>query len=202
MKKSLAYLCALLLCAQSLSAGDKDFFGRFHPGLEWGYTGTMMSYHHFNYLDESIGFRINDEEWVNRYNTNAFVYASLAFDLFPTIRASLISGYEGIQRGRRVFPLLARAAYHPEGLDSDGIFIFLDGGITLGQKHTNQAQLGAGYSMVLSESSSLSFLLGFRLAYDRPEVWDPIEEEYVSPCNIRRNDAWYCGVKLGVSLYF
>ena len=66
----------------------------------------------------------------------------------------------------------------------------------------NQSQLGAGYSMVLSEGSRLCFKVGFRVAYDRPDVWDPIEEEYVSADNIRCNDAWYCAFKFGVSLSF
>ncbi|MBR4822107.1 MAG: hypothetical protein IKZ71_03065 [Bacteroidales bacterium] len=206
MKKLFTYFCALLICAQSLSAGEKDFFSRFHPGLEWGYTATCFNYHHFNYLDKSIGFRISDKDWESRYNTNAFVYGTLDFDLFRTVSTSILLGFEGIDRGRQIIPLLGRVSYHPEGLDNDGIFIFLDGGIAIknreNDKYVNQSQLGAGYSMVLSEGSRLCFKVGFRVAYDRPDVWDPIEEEYVSADNIRCNDAWYCAFKFGVSLSF
>jgi len=206
MRRILTYICSLLLLAQSLSAGGNEFLRRLHPGLEWGYTATMFNFHHFNYLDESIGFRVDEQEWEARYNTNAYIYSSIAYDFLDFFNASIMIGYEGIDKDRRIVPLLTRFSYYPFGLDQDGIYLFLDGGITLPRKendrYTKQGQLGGGYSFRLDDRSRLAFNLGFRLAYDRPDVWDPIEEEYVSAHNIRRNEAWYCALKIGVSLSF
>jgi len=195
MKRLVLSILMLSLFAQSLSAGGKDFLGRFHPGIEWGYSGNMFNFHHFNYLDESIGFRINEEEWTAKYSTNAFAYASLSFDLPPYFTTSILTGFEGIDKGRRIIPLLARLSYYPFFLDQDGIFLFLDGGIALkhheNDKYVKQVQLGGGYSLMLCDHSKLSFNLGFRLAYDRPDVWDPIEEEYVSgPVRLELTSLW------------
>ncbi|MBR5924636.1 MAG: hypothetical protein IKZ60_04175 [Bacteroidales bacterium] len=203
MKRAAAYLAALLLCL-SANAGGKDFLRRFHPGLEWGYTLTATSYQHFNYLDTSIGFRINDQGWTYPPRSNAFILGSLTFDLSDRFCLGLLSGYEGIDRMRRTIPLLCRGSFYPNGRDEDGVFFFSDLGLNLSHPEArgNQMQIGSGYTIFLAPRCALAFQAGGRVTYDRPDVWDPIEEEYIPKRNIKRNDAWYFALNIGVSLKF
>ena len=165
MKRLCPYLLALMLCCQSLNAGGGSFLQRFHPGIEWGFSPMPAEYHHYNYLDQSIGFRINDKGWSYPCHLNAFILAGVSFDLSPRIDIAVLSGYKN-------------------------------------QKYGRQTEAGAGYMLTLAPHCSLVFRIGGRVVYDRPDVWDPIEEEYISARNIKRNDAWYYALNLGVGLYF
>ncbi len=204
MKRLHAYILVFLLSCQPLIAGGETFLSRFHPGIEWGFSPSLASYHHFNYLDESIGFRIDDEGWTYPDCMNAFFLASISFDLGRKTGLSLLSGYHGVDKDRRMVPLLLRTDIYPKGKDRDGFILFSDLGVSLRSKQisSNQFQLGSGYSIVLTPHSSLVFRLGARIVYDTPDVWDPIEEEYISARNIKRNDAWYYALNIGVGLYF
>ena len=203
MKRAIAYLAALLLCL-SATAGGRDFLRRLHPGLEWGYTLTATTYQHFNYLDPSIGYRINDQGWTYPPRSNAFILGSLTFDLSDRFSLGLLSGYEGIDRMRRTIPLLCRGSFYPRGRDEDGVYFFSDLGLNLSHPEAggNQMQIGTGYNIFLAPRCALAFLAGGRVTYDRPDVWDPIEEEYIPKRNIKRNDAWYFALNIGVALKF
>jgi len=204
MKKLLTYAFLLLFFCQTLQAGGWDFLQRFHPGLEWGYTAPLANKHHFNYLDESIGYRINDEGWTYPHHTNAFILGSVNFDISKHLSCSLLSGYQGINKHQRVVPVILRMKCWMKDREEDGIYIFSEGGMSF-QKETrrsNQIQLGTGYSFVMTPRFALAFQLGGRLTYSHPRVWDAIEEEYISARNIKRNDAWYYALNLGISLTF
>ncbi len=193
----------ILLCLPAM-AGGGGFLGRFHPGIEWGMSITPASFHHYNYLDESIGFRINDEGWTYDTKLGAFVLGSVAFDITRTFRVGILSGLQGVERNRRIVSLVSRLSFYLSGTDDDGIFVYTDVGLALNEmkKKCNYAQIGSGYRLLLTPSYSLCFRVSSRIVYDRPEVWDPIEEEYISERNIKRNDTWYCALNLGFSLEF
>ena len=89
-------------------------------------------------------------------------------------------------------------------MEDDSIFVYTDLGLALDdlKKKCNFVQIGSGYRLLLTPGYSLNFRVSGRIVYDRPEVWDPIEEEYVSERNVKRNDAWYCALNLGFSLEF
>lgn len=201
--KRLCTLMFILLCLPAM-AGGGGFLGRFHPGIEWGMSITPASFHHYNYLDESIGFRINDEGWTYDTKLGAFVLGSVAFDITRTFRVGILSGLQGVERNRRIVSLVSRLSFYLSGTDDDGIFVYTDVGLALNEmkKKCNYAQIGSGYRLLLTPSYSLSFRVSSRIVYDRPEVWDPIEEEYISERNIKRNDTWYCALNLGFSLEF
>ena len=203
MKRAIAYLAALLLCL-SANAGGKDFKSRLHPGLEWGYTLTATSYQHFNYLDPSIGYRISDRGWTAPARSNAFILGSLTFDITDRFSLGLISGYEGIDRLRRTVPLLCRGSFYLKGRETDGVYFFSDLGLNLSHPEArgNQMQIGSGYNIFLVPRCMLGFQIGGRVTYDRPDVWDPIEEEYIPKRNIKRNDAWYCALNFAIPLRF
>ncbi|MBP5566809.1 MAG: hypothetical protein J6X57_04895 [Bacteroidales bacterium] len=203
MKRALILLSALLLCL-SANAGGREFLRRLHPGIEWGYTLTATTHRHFNYLDPSIGFRINEEGWMGPAKSNAFIHGSLSFDATNKLSISLLSGYEGIADGCRTVPVICRANYYLSGMDSDGFYLFTDLGVNLRRPNTmgNHCQIGSGYSLYLAPHTSVAMFMGARVIYDRPDIWDPIEEEYIPKHNIKRNDAWYCALNIGITLKF
>ena len=204
MKRKGAYIFMLLFFCQLLSAGGGPLFARLHPGVEWGVSPSLASFHHFNYLDESIGFRINDEGWTYPHQMNAFVLASLTFDLGKKSDICLLSGYMGLYKGRRTVPLVCRTTFYTKGKDKDGFTLFADAGMSArkNEESLKMMELGAGYHIVLAPRSSLEIRLGSRLASDRPDVWDPIEEAYISAHNIMRNDAWYYALNISIGLSF
>lgn len=203
MKRAFTLLAALLLCV-SAAGGSREFLRRFHPGIEWGYSLTVATFRHFNYLDPSIGFRIDEKGWDSPPGSNAYILGSISYDISRFLGISLVSGYQGIYRNCRSVPVLLRANYYLSGMDTDSIFISYDFGVNLGRPRGlgNQLQIGTGYSFTLTNRSSIALTLGARLVYDQPDIWDPIEEEYVPTSNIRRNDAWYCSLNMGVALRF
>jgi hypothetical protein len=202
--KRLSIIFLFLLFSLPAMAGGGGFSGRFHPGVEWGMSLTPASFHHYNYLDESIGFRINDEGWDYNTKLGAFVLGSVAFDITRTFSVGLLSGWQGVERNRRIVPLISRLSFYLSGVDDDSIFVYTDLGLALNElkKKCNFIQIGSGYRLLLTPGYSLNLRVSGRIVYDRPEVWDPIEEEYISERNIKRNDAWYCALNLGFSLEF
>lgn len=203
MKRLPVIFLVLFFSLPALSGGG-DFLSRLHPGLEWGMSLTPTSFHHYNYLDESIGFRINDEGWDYHTKLNAFVLGSLSFDVTRTFSVGILSGWQGVERSVRIIPLITRLSFFTSGSDDDGIFVYTDLGIALNRfaKKTNFSQIGGGYRLMLTPGYSLNFRISSRIVYDRPDVWDPIEEDYISERNIKRNDAWYCALNIGLSLEF
>ena len=203
MKRMSTLFAALLLCL-SAAGGGKEFLRRIHPGIEWGHTLTAATYQHYNYLDPSIGFRINEEGWLAPPASNAYILGSISYNISETLSFSLLSGYQGISKGRRAVPVLCRAYYYFTGMQSDGFYFTYDFGVNLLATggHGNQLQLGTGYSMVLTPRCSVGLFASVRAVYDQPDIWDPIEEEYIPEQNIRRNDAWYCALNIGVALKF
>ena len=204
MKRALIFVSAILVCCQTVYAGGRDILGRFHPGLEWGYTLTPASFHHYNYLDESIGFRINDEGWSFRPKSNAYIFGCITYDVSGYFSVSMLSGIQGLDAGRRTLPLIMRMEVSANGSDQDGFIFVSDMGADIRNwsKHSNHFQIGSGYVIILAPRCSLGIRVGGRLLYDSPDIWDPIEEEYVSRRNIRRNDAWYCALNMGLVLKF
>lgn len=203
--KSKAYiLAAFMILSLTANAGGRDFLKQLHAGIEWGYSLTPASFHHYNFLDESIGFRIDDKGWFTQPNSNAYVLGSLIYDVSSYYSISLLSGWQGVDLARRMVPILLRMNIKPSGFDHDGFFFFSDMGLDLldWNSQGNQFQLGSGYSIILAPHYSIGLRVGARVIYDRPEIWDPIEEEYISECNINRNDALYFALNIGLILEF
>lgn len=177
-----------------------------HLAAEWGFTATMFNYHHYNYMDEGIGFRIDDRGWSDDAGANAYAYLSAGFDVSSKFNLGLLCGYAGINDGVRVIPLEMKVFYYPWGSHSDGPFAFLQGG---GGFKTGTAdgmvllgQGGGGYRLALDGRTSLDIKISLQLAYDHPKVWDPLENNYISDRNIRRNEASYYGLNIGLGLEF
>ena len=117
---------------------------------------------------------------------------------------SLLSGYQGIARGCRTVPVLCRVNYYLHGMDTDGFYLFSDMGYNFCRPNSkgNQLQIGSGYSFYIAPRTSVAIVLGSRVVFDRPDIWDPIEEAYIPQKDIKRNNAWYCALNLGIALKF
>ena len=97
-----------------------------------------------------------------------------------------------------------RLSYYLKEKKEDGLLFFTDAGMAVrnNEKDFRQYCLGTGYNIALTPHSSLVFRMCGRIAYDRPDVWDPIEEEYISARNIKRNDAWYYALNFSIGICF
>lgn len=204
MKRFVITLAALLLCLACFAGGKGRFLDRIHPGIDWGWSLTPAAYHHYNYLDKSIGFRINDEGWDTSPHVNAYILGSIAYDFSRIFGISILSGYQGIEKGRRIVPVVTRATFYLAGNEDDTVILFTDMGLALDEfkRKCNFFQLGSGYRIALNTRNSISFRMGLKVTYDRPDIWDPIEEEYIPEHNIKRNDAWYYALNLGLTMEF
>ena len=201
MKRSILLIISLL-CLHANAGAVK----RFHIGAEWGANTTLMTFHHFNYMDEAVGFRIDDQGWEAGRVLNAYASLSLGLDFGRKTNLSILGGVCGLPGGRRAVPLSLRASYMPRGTASDGSFFFLEGGgAAVWHPEVSSAafaRTGGGYRLMLDSHASLDVHLCLRNTYDHPRVWDKLEERYIQKRNIRRNNAWYCALEIGVALNF
>lgn len=206
MKRFCIYLTVIFLSVLSVRAESRRFLQTLHPGIEWGYTATAFSYHHYNYLDEYIGFRIDDKGWDYTYHSNAYVLGTLGFDIIPELNLRVSCGFQGISKDRRVIPLIGRLSYFPDCTWEDGVFFFTEAEVVLSAqdryRNITGGQAGTGYRFTLTPRTALDFHIGARIVYDEPDVWDPLEEGYISERNIKLSNAWYFALNIGVSLSF
>lgn len=204
MRRALV-ISALFLCLPcTLFAGGLFSNGRFHIGLGWGGSGTVLTAHHYNYLDQSIGFRIDDSGTQFGFRPHGYAELSFVYDAGEHLTLAVAGGYEGLADGRCIVPFKARISYYLSGIYSDGIFLSGESGVPVRKRAGNAflVQAGPGYRLALGGGCSMDFKLGVKMSYDHPKVWDPVEEEYISARNILRNNAWYYALTLGVSLEF
>ena len=177
-----------------------------HVGADWGFMATMLNFHHYNYMDEGIGYRIDDRGWSSDMGANAYAFLCASLDLGNRFNLGVIGGYAGVNDGVRVIPVELRLIYFPRSSHEDGMLVFLQGGAGFktgeGDGIIFLGQGGAGYRLALSRRHSLDFKLCLQVSYDHPKVWDPLEQNYISERNIRRDNASYYGLGLGLGLEF
>lgn len=203
MKRLSAIMSVLFLCCFGLSGGEKQ---KLHFGLEWGLSYNIKSYYHFNYLDATVGYRVDEKGWEQIGDSNAFIAAFMSLDLGRYMDLSLRAGYFGVSDARRVFPLMLQGNCYLRGNDCDGLFFSAGAGLVLGDfvnaQYTYLLRHGAGYRLALGSDDYLDFTLSIRCAYDRPRVWDRAEKEYVTGRNTLRNNIWYYALCFGFALSF
>ena len=201
MKRAILLIISIICLYNSAGAVK-----RFHIGAEWGATLTPLTFHHFNYMDEAIGFRIDDQGWEGGRALNACASLVLGLDLGRKINLSVLGGVTGLPGGRRAVPLSLRMSYMPRGVASDGLFAFIEGGANFVWHPVPSsgafARTGGAFRLMLDSHSSMDLHLCIRNTYDHPRVWDELEERYIQKRNIRRNNAWYCAFEAGIALNF
>lgn len=203
MRKALFIVLFALLLSVTLTARSGQ---RVHFGAEWGMSQTLGVYHHFNFLESTIGYRVDDRGWDYSGSINAYVSGKLSVDLGERLSLSAIGGYYGVAESRRLIPLMLQAEWYPRGNENNGLFLFAGGGYVLGKftntNHSWAIRPGAGYRIALGSSDFLDVVLSLRCMHDKPRVWDRDEHIYVSRHNTLRNNVWYYALSLGVALSF
>lgn len=200
MKKFLTIL-ALALCACSASAWTP----RFSYGLEWGYTGTFLKTHQYNYI-YSAGSRIVDNGAYPWYYSNGSVLANVGLDVSSHINLSVYSGLLGVYSRRWFVPVEFRTRWCPGGLDNDGPVFHAGEAVafptTTLRETASRTTLGGGYRFMVYRHISVDFLLSFNLSTDHDRIIDPDTGEYVSRTVMTSNNSQYWGINISAAINF
>lgn len=199
---------ALLAGTVPLRAGNppgREGSARLSYGIEWGYDATVLDAYHYNYTDPADGFRIDDKAVKGMYYSNGHVMAGLTLEFAGRWGLGLHAGYAGIKQRTRIFPLALRCTYYMDSFQTDGQFLFAEGGAGLHETRKGVSpygRLGYGFRSVLSKKSSMDFSASLRIAADNPPIYDNTRPGYIPEEDIRRNDALYGALMLSVALNF
>lgn len=204
------HCCILMLsflCLSVSSASGQDRKTRFTFGAEWMYSSNFFNAHQFNYTAGEEGYRVNDEAGTFEYTANGGVLGHVGVDFLGSFNASVYAGYLGVYRRRNVVPVLAGVSWFPKGTENDGFLVNLRGGIAFQEyipvmKLAFLSSVGCGYRLSLAKWVDLDFLAGIQATFDNPPIPNPDGRGYVSPENIRKDDAQYIAVNLGIALTF
>ncbi|MBO4455720.1 MAG: hypothetical protein J5695_04905 [Bacteroidales bacterium] len=200
MKRTLL-LVLLLLPALALSARGP----RFSYGLEWGYTGTFLRTHQYNYI-YSEGARIVDNDAFWWYYSNGSVLADVGLDLGDKVNLSVYSGLLGVYSRRWMVPIELRTRWCPNGLENNGPLAHLGTSITIPtstlQESTLRINAGGGYRFCVYRHLSVDFLMCLVVTGDHDLIRDPDTDFYVPSKNITKNYSQYWGVNMSVAINF
>jgi len=207
MKKCILIIAALLpLLYCPAKAQDWRVRSPLRFGVEWGYSLSVYKYYHFNYIEATDGYRVDDEGSSSSWLINAYGVGMVGVDLSRYLNLSLNIGLTGIYRGRNVYSASIRGSWYFSNVNSSGFFIYSDGGLGISEAFDEDfcalMHIGGGYRISLSRRSDLDLSLSFRSALDHPEIWDEWEGKYVEKRNIRRNNALYYALCFGIGISF
>jgi len=209
MTRRILIIALALLAGQGpLRAGTPargEGSARLSFGIEWGYDGTFLEVHHYNYMDATDGFRIDEKKANAMLYTNGHATAHLTLEFARRWALGLNAGYAGIQQRTRFFPIALRTTYYLDSYRTDGQFVFLEGGAGFHETRKSIspfARSGYGYRLVLSEGKSLDLAGSLRVAFDHPPIYDSSIPGYVPQDNIRRSDALYSALCFSIALNF
>ena len=196
--------CAALLLSVMTCNAQSDR-PRWRLGTEWGYSVAFFNHYHYCYPDPDIGYRVDDEQYVNIDYLGAYWLICGGYDISERFNASFGVGSMGIYDKRIVIPVVADVNWLPKGVGCDGPIVTLGGGVAVNSprhKPIVLARTGAGYRFALSNWADLDFILRFRASLDHPRVWDADGGRYIDESVVLRNDALYFAVSLGMVLSF
>ena len=201
MKKTLIMFAVCLLCGSPLLHARG-----FHAGIGWGSSMNIVQDYHFNWLEDSFGYRI-DENGVEVFDAfNAWCEGFISQDIGKKNTLSLRAGWAGITKGRKLIPVTLQWDRHFSGNYADGWFVFAGGGTVFGNftgtKLSWTAREGVGYRIQLGGGDCMDITASFRSVYDRPRIYDSEEGRYVSGRNTLRNNVWYHALSVGITLSF
>ena len=205
-KRSFAIFACILLMLSCHWAAARDRGPLLRFGAEWGYTLPALVEYRYNYLEETIGYRIDEDGHVWQYATNGFADVFVGYDLSDYIEISLHGGLYGVSGDNRMTGLCLRGSWYGNGVFSDGFF----GDLGAGGGMSNSAsdilaffvQAGGGYRVALSEWTALDFRFSLKSTFDHPRIWDKASGAYISDVNVRRNDAAYISLNFSIAVNF
>ena len=203
----LSIILAAFVMLSAIPAQGQNRVHRFTFGAEWMYSSNYFNAHQFNYIAGEDGYRVNDDAGIFEYTSNGGILGHVGLNLGRCFNASVYAGYMGVYRSRNVFPVLAGLSWFPQGAGSDGFLVNLRAGVSF-QEYIPVTDLsylvsaGCGYRLSLAKCSALDFLLGLQTVFDHPPIPNPEGTGYVPAENIRKDNAQYLAVNLGISLSF
>ena len=199
---------ALLAGQSPLQAGNparREGSARLSGRVEWGHDATLADIYHYNYMEPTDGFRIDDKAFKPMYYSNGHATLGLTLEFARRWALGVNAGYAGIQQRTRFFPIALRTTYFTNSYREDGSFYFVEGGAGIQEARRNYpkfGRLGYGYRAVLSRRSSLDFSGSFRAVYDHPQIYDSSIPGYIPQENIRRSDAVYGAFCISIGINF
>ena len=178
---------------------------RISYGLEWGYTGTFLRTHQYNYI-YSAGSRVIDNDSFWWYYSNGTVLANAGLDLGSKVNMSVYSGLLGVYSRRWMVPVELRTRWCPLGLDQNGLVAHLGIAatfpVTTLQETSGRINIGAGYRVMVYRHISIDFLMSAVVTADHDLIRDPDTEYYVPRMNITRNYSEYWGINVSAAINF
>lgn len=196
----LVTILAVMLCT-AVQARPRPGFG-----IEWGGGASFLETHHFNYNTQEG--RINDVSTRFLFHAQAYVLADFNLHITDRIGIALVSGYQGIFKDREMIPLDLRLKFCPKGFSEDGPVLFAEGGAGFPVIHKQAnvvAALGAvggGFRLALKDMTGIDFTLAIRGCLDHPDVYDEVNGLWIDSADVKRNNAAYFALTIGVALNF
>ena len=190
---------------QAVNPARQEGSARLSGRVEWGHDATLADIYHYNYMEPTDGFRIDDKAFKPMYYSNGHATLGLTLEFARRWALGVNAGYAGIQQRTRFFPIALRTTYFTNSYREDGSFYFVEGGAGIQEARKNYpsfGRLGYGYRIVLSRRSSLDFSGSFRAVYDHPQIYDSSIPGYVPQENIRRSDAVYGAFCISIAINF
>lgn len=204
MKRLTLILLSAFICITAAASSPKNDFPRITFGIEWGYSATVFTSYHFNYIC-SEGYRLDNEGRDFIYHSNGDIIGTFGVNILDWLRIGLFSGYEGISEDRRIIPVGAKLTVCPDGYIENGVLFRIGGGMGISPRDramtTSFGIVGFGYHVALTRESSIDFILGYKAYIDHPPVED-IDGGYVSERDTRKNIATYHALNFSISLNF
>ena len=202
MKKAAVILSLMLALHAVAYAGGP----RFSYGMEWGYTGSFLKTHQYNYI-YSAGSRIIDY-WPPQagFFSNGTFLVNGGLDLSEQVNLSLYTGIEGVWSDRWMVPVQVRARWCPAGLEHNSFLHHAAADLTFPVTPTYLSSLGlhvgSGYRLMVYKSISVDFLLSLSIVGDHDQLIDPDEHYYIPQKDIMLNLSEYWGLNFSIALNF
>lgn len=210
MKKTVILIAFIISAALDSAAAEKP--ARDFPAFTFGAEGsailTTASYSHFNYI-AADGYRVDRKNMDCSPSVNGELLLNAGYNIDRHLNIALFFGISGISRGETVLPLSMRLTvlFGKDPLKARW-FSFIDGGTGIGTgtaaRFSPVAKLGAGYRISLTRSAKLDFILSLRSIYTKPQITEFSDGDMVPVAadRIRRSEAFYNAVMLGIGLNF
>lgn len=170
--------------------------------LEWGMALGF-------YGSETVAFITEEHSLANFERTrglthlNGEVLAGVNTAVNKHWQVGLYSGYTGLCKAVKAFPLEFRASYYRNAGMATGHFVYAGVGCAFYESHDYSGlpmlgRLGYGYRVGLGSATALDFKLSARIVWCEHPVYDPIEKHYVPDERVRQSD--FFGANVGVSI--
>jgi len=188
-------------------------------GFEWGSTLSFYDASSYTFMAEE-GFAVEGGDKIIDTHVNGFALVSLGYYASNDVHFSINTGWQGLQKSKRIIPLTGRITYLFAGVPDLGSsteessvhmpsvqhFLFFDTGVGFSQSQLHGmsllAKAGYGIRLPLGYGLSLDTMLSFQGAYAHPEIYDNFADRKVPWEMVGRSDSFYMGVSLSMAIRF